>query len=219
MGQSTNGKPKRAEKMQSSCTFFHWWIDITNISVYIYIYNTSMYIYMYLYICVCVCTHTREPIWIATSRLEFTNLTESLKDLKLNIARTHKKIKQMLCSLALLTAMFTGTLMWLWKCVFLMGKSISKAYVKWENFPSKKGASPTMGNLHTFRGMTSQLRMRPPHKPNSYISLNSIYIWYIYMIYIWNIYIYMCVCAINALRYSRSHGGTIYVCIICIISK
>lgn len=89
-----------------------------------------MYIYMYLYICVCVCTHTREPIWIATSRLEFTNLTESLKDLKLNIARTHKKFKQMLCSLALLTVMFTGTLMWLWKCVFLMGKSISKAYVK-----------------------------------------------------------------------------------------
>lgn len=29
--------------------------------------------------------------------LEFTNLTESLKDLKLNIARTHKKFKQMLC--------------------------------------------------------------------------------------------------------------------------
>ena len=52
-----------------------------------------MYIYMYLYIYVCVCTHTREPIWIATSRLEFTNLTESLKDLKLNIARTHKKIQ------------------------------------------------------------------------------------------------------------------------------
>ena len=42
------------------------------------------------------------------------------------------------------------------------------------------------------------------------------------MIYIYDIYIYeiyMCVCAINALRYSRSHGGTIYVCIICIISK
>eukprot|EP00435_Cladocopium_sp_Y103_P006365 s1090_g2.t1 len=34
--------------------------------------------------------------------LEFTNLTQSLKDLKLNIARTHKRYKQMLCCLALL---------------------------------------------------------------------------------------------------------------------
>ena len=54
-----------------------------------------------------------------------------------------------------------------------------------------------MGNLHTFRGTTSQLRMCPPHKPNSFIILNSIYI-YMYMVYMINmifydIYIYVCV--------------------------